>query len=309
MTIYQRMLLSAGILRAPEGAAGGGTGDSGAGNAGGTGDSGQQQQQQQPPAGGWYERLTADPEAKAWADSKGWTKDTDTGIVADSYRNLEKLFGADKAGRTVVLPKDETDKAALDTIFDKLGKPKEAKEYEIEIPEGADPTFANTAKDWFHKNNLTKAQAKGITDLYKAAELDAVTAQTERHATEVEGLQTEWGAEFDKKVEIGKAAVKAAGLTEQHTLAIEKALGPASAAKMFEFFGRNYVEANPPGNEQRTTPSFANMNPAQASAKIDQLYQDQNFMARYNHHDPKVRASAMEEMEALSRLAVNAKAG
>lgn len=306
MTIYQRMLLSAGILRAPEGTGGGG-GDGGQQQqTGGTGDGGQQQQ---PPVGGWFDKLTADPEAKAWAESKGWTKDTDTGIVADSYRNLEKLFGADKAGRTVMLPKDETDKAALDTIFDKLGKPKEAKDYEIEIPEGADPTFANIAKDWFHKNNLTKSQAKGITDLYKAAELDAVTAQTERHAAEVEGLQTEWGQDFDKKVETGKAAVKAAGLTEQHTLAIEKALGPASAAKMFEFFGRNYVEGSPPGNQQRTTPSFANMNPAQAAAKIDQLYQDQNFMARYNNHDPKVRASAMEEMEALSKLAVNAKAG
>ena len=301
MTIYQRMLLSAGILRAPEG--GGGAGDPPpapppAGDP----------PPAPPPAGGWFEKLTADPEAKTWAESKGWTKDTDTGIVADSYRNLEKLFGADKAGRTVLLPKDDTDKAALDTIYDKLGKPKEAKDYDVEVPEGADPTFINTAKDWFHKNNLTKTQAKGITDLYKAAELDAVNAVTERHATEVEGLQTEWGQKFDEKVEVGKAAVKAAGLTTEHTLAIEKALGPASAAKMFEFFGRNYVEGSPPGNEQRTTPSFANMNPAQASAKIDQLYQDQNFMARYSNQDPKIRATAMEEMEALSRLAVNAKA-
>lgn len=98
---------------------------------------------------------------------------------------------------------------------------------------------------------------------------------------------------------------------EQHTLAIEKALGPASAAMMFEFFGRNYVEGSPPGNQQRTTPSFANMNPAQAAQKIG-CAGDCSTVAhalRYNHHDPKVRASAMEEMEGLAKLAVNAKAG
>lgn len=301
--IYQRMLPGAGILRASEGTGGGG------------GDGGQQQQQNGggdgggQPQPGWFDKLTADPEGKAWAESKGWTKDTDTGVVADSYRNLEKLFGADKAGRTLLLPKDDTDKAALDAVYDKLGRPKDAKDYEIEIPQGADPTFANTAKDWFHKAGLSKAQAKAVTESYKAAELDAVNEMNTRHANEVEGLQKEWGAEFDAKVETGKAATKAAGLADEHVRAIEKALGPASAAKMFEFFGRNYLEARPPGNENRTTPSFQNMNPAQAQQKIDQLYQDRNFMARYNHHDPKVRAGAMEEMDALAKLAVNAKVG
>lgn len=304
MTIYQRMLFHAGILRAP---------DDGTGGGGGTGDTGQQQQQQQqaPPPPEWFAKVTADPDMKAWAESKGW-KDPATAdpfAIAQSYRNLETLFGADKAGRTLLLPKDADDKAALDAIYDKLGRPKTATEYEIELPEGADTTFADTAKEWFHKAGLTKDQAKNVTEAYKAAELDAVQAQTTRHADEVDGLKKEWGAEFDKRVEVGKAAVKAAGMTDEHTKAIELAIGPASAAKMFEFFGRNYVDGSPPEQSARTSPSFANMNPAQAKTKIDELYSDQAFMARYTSDDPKVRAGAMEQMEALAKLAVNAKAG
>lgn len=305
MTIYNRMLFSAGLLRAPDdgagGGGGGGAGDAGAGG-GGSGDAGGQQSA----AGGWFDKLS--PEDKQWAESKGWKADTDTAIIADSYKNLEKLFGADKAGRTLVLPKDAEDKAALDAIYDKLGRPKDAKEYEIEVPEGVDPTFAETTKTWFHQAGLTKAQAKAITENYKAVELDALQKRQEAHATEVEGLQKEWGADFDKKTEVAKAAVKAAGLTDDHVKALEFALGPASATKLMEFFGRNYVEAGPPGGEQRSSPGFGALNPVQAKGKMDQLYSDPAFMSRYGSNDPKVRAGAMAEMDALAKLAANAQA-
>lgn len=327
MTIYQRMLFSAGLLRAPEGQTGGGTTSvfSGGGAGGAGGDGGQQPQNngdggaggssdgggQQQQAPDWFTKLAGDPDMKAWAESKGW-KDPATAdpfAIAQSYHNLEKLFGADKAGRTIVLPKDENDKAALDAIYDRLGRPKEAKDYEINAPEGADPAFVETAKGWYHKAGLTKAQAAAVTESYKAAELDAVQKVQTAHAQEVEGLQAEWKDKFDQNVETAKAAIKSAGLTEAHVKAIEAALGPASAAKMFEFFGRNYLEASPPGGDNRSAPSFQNMNPAQAAQKMEQLRADPAFMERYSHPDPKIRAAAMDEMDKLAQLAVNAKAG
>lgn len=259
----------------------------------------------------WFTKMSSDPDMKTWAESKGW-KDPSTAdpfAIAQSYRNLETLFGADKAGRTLMLPKDETDKAALDAIYDKLGRPKDAKDYEINAPEGANPEFIETAKGWYHKAGLTKAQAAAVTESYKAAELDAVQKVQQAHAQEVEGLQTEWKDKFNQNVEIAKAGIKAAGLTEAHVKAVESALGPASAAKMFEFFGRNYVEGSPPGNENRQTPGFQNMNPAAAQQKMEQLRADPNFMARYGNSDPKIRAGAMDEMDKLAQLAINAKAG
>ena len=261
-----------------------------------------------PPAGGsWLDKL--DPEIKTWAESKGWkSPDTaDPAAIAQSYFNLEKLFGADKAGRTVQLPKDETDTAALDAIYDKLGRPKDATGYDIKV-DGADENFLGVAKGWFHKAGLLPKQAQMVAELYRAAELDAVQKVQQMHADEVEGLQKEWGQQYEQRVEIAKHGVKAAGLDDAAVKAIEAAMGPGRAAKMFEFFGRNYVEAGPPGTDTRTSnPGFAQHTPATAKAKMDALYADKNFMDRYNHGDPKIRAQAMAEMDALAKLAVNAK--
>lgn len=263
-------------------------------------------QQSAPPPEGWFGKLSA--EDKAWAESKGWKSDTDPMAILQSYQNLEKVFGADKAGRTVMLPKDENDKAALDAIYEKLGRPKEASEYEIELPPNADPAFSDAAKNWFHKAGLTKAQAAAVTESYKALELDAANRVQTEHAQQVEGLQKEWGAQYEQKVEIAKAGLKAAGLEEAQVRAVEQAVGPAAAAKMFEFFGRNYVEAGPPDRETRSTPGFGAISPGAALQKMTQLRADPNFMARYDNSDPKIRMQAIEEMNSLALLAQNARA-
>jgi hypothetical protein len=261
-----------------------------------------------PPSNGWFGKL--DPELKTWAESKGWKDDAsaDPVAIAQSYHNLEKLFGADKAGRTLQLPKDADDKAALDVIYDKLGRPKDANEYQIELPEGADATFANMAKEWFHKAGLTVDQAKAVTQNYKAMELDNAQNLEVQHAREVEGLQREWGARYDQSVQVAKSATAAAGLTEEHIKLVEGAIGPNAAVKMFEFFGRNYTEAGPPGSEQRTNQGFSGQTPGGAVQRMAQLRADPNFMSRYGNSDPGIRAAAMQEMDNLAKLAVNVKA-
>ena len=248
-------------------------------------------------------------EDKTWAESKGWKPDTSPAIIADSYKNLEKLFGADKAGRTVLLPKDATDTAAADAIFTKLGKPADVSGYEISLPDGADPTFANTAKEVFLKNNLTATQAKGVTDWYRAMELDKQQADEKFVKDEETALRTEWGDKFDTNRETARAATKAAGMTDEDVEKMVGAIGPAKASKVLEFFGRNYVEAGPPGEAGRGAPGFSNVTPASAQQRIDQLWTDPNFMQRYNNPDPKIREGAMTEMDNLSKVAVNAKRG
>ncbi len=260
-----------------------------------------------PPAqatGSWLDSLS--PEDRAYAENKGWKADTPPDAVFNSYKNLEKLFGADKAGRTLTLPKDASDTAALDAIYDKLGRPADPTGYEITLPEGVESDFADKAKGWFHKAGLTVDQAKAVTQAYQAAELEQAQALEQRDATEKAALEKEWGAEFAQKVETAKRGAAAAGLDEEKMRRLELALGPAEAAKMLEFFGRNYVEAKPLDGGA-PAPGFGGLNPAQASAKINDLYADQNFMSRYNHSDPKIRAQAVSEMEELMKLAANAK--
>lgn len=310
------------IARAPEGAGGGSTG-TGVGEAGGApggtgdgaGNGGGEPAAGAPGPGGTGSGAGAGgswlttPEEKAWAESKGWKSDDKPDVllpkVVSSYKNLEQLFGADKAGRTVLLPKDATDTAATEAIFTKLGKPAAADGYSIELPEGADPSFANTMKGVFHKANLTVDQAKNVTDAYRAAELDAAKAAQDFIKTDEEGLRKEWGDKFDANRETARAAIKAAGLTDADVETIVGAVGPSKMSKIFEFYGRNYVEASPPGQEGRSAPGFGSVTPASAQAKIDQLYADKNFMDRMGHADPRIREGAMMEIDALTRVAVN----
>lgn len=257
-----------------------------------------------PQAASWFDRMS--PEEQQWAGSKGWKADTDVVDVVKSYQNLEKLFGADKAGNTVVLPKDASDKAALDAVYKRLGRPDTADGYDIDVPEGVNPEFSVAARNTFHKAGLTAEQAKSVMSAYMGIELDARAAAEAERANRVEALQKEWGAEFDTKVETAKAAIRAAGLDDNQVQLLEMAIGPDVAARVMEFFGRAYVEAGPPGGE-RVAPTFSGLSPASAASKMEQLRADPGFMARYGSPDPKTRAEAIEEMDRLARVAVNAR--
>lgn len=256
------------------------------------------------PTASWLDKLS--PEDRTYAESKGWKADTPPDALFTSYKNLEKVWGADKAGRAVVLPKDADDKAALDAIYDKLGRPADPSGYEIAVPEGADAAFADKAKTWFHKAGLTASQAKAVSEAYLAAELEQVQELDKRDVTEKAALETEWGAEYTNKVEVAKRAIASAGLTSEEVRSLELAVGPARATKMLEFFGRNYVEGKPLDGAAAPT-GFGDLNPVQAKSKMDALYGDAAFMDRYNNKDPKIRAVAQAEMETLSKLAINAK--
>ena len=256
-------------------------------------------------AASWLDKLSA--EDRAYAESKGWKADTPPDSLFNCYKNLEKVWGADKAGRAVMLPKDANDTEAMLGIMDKLGRPADPTGYDIKLPEGADTGFAEKAKSWFHKAGLTVGQAKAVTDAYQALELEQAQALEKRDADEKAALEKEWGAEYTQKVEVAKRGIAAAGLSEEEVRRLELAVGPARATKMLEFFGRNYVEGQPLGGKSEPG-GFGSLNPAQAQQKINELYRDQLFMSRYNNPDPKVRAGAMAEMEELAKLAVNAKA-
>jgi hypothetical protein len=261
-----------------------------------------------PAAKAWYEKLP--PERQQYVKNKGWDKAEDPTIaVLDGYENLEKVFGADKAGRTLLLPKDDTDAEALNAIYDKLGRPKDATGYTIEVPEGADPKLANTFKNVFHKEGLSTKQAEVLTKVYKAAELDQLASIKEKHADQVESLQKEWGDGYDGKVEVARAAIKAAGLEAADIKRAENSMGPLKFTKMMEFFGRNYTEAGPPPTETRDGAgniSMSKLTPGQANEKMMLLRADKNFIDRYNNNDPRIREGAMKEMDALAKIAVQA---
>ncbi len=259
-------------------------------------------QQKAPEGGSWWDKLTKDQQT--YAQAKGWTKDTDPSVIFNSYASLESVWGADKAGNTLKLPKDDNDLDGFLAIKDKLGRPKEAKDYDLGplLPEGADQAFADRYKEWAHKAGLTQREAKEMAAAYRATELEMIDGLNKRYGAEIEALKTEWGQNYDQRVNTVQRAIAAANLTPEHYQAIEQAIGPGVAAKIFEFYGRNYVEGEPPADGSRMN-GFGVATPAAAKAKMDALYADKVFMDRYQSDDPKIRKAAVEEMDALAKLA------
>ncbi len=62
----------------------------------------------------------ADPDTTAYVTAKGWN---DPAAAVTSYRNLEKLFGADRAGHTVQVPSEGSDEVTMNNFYTKIGRP------------------------------------------------------------------------------------------------------------------------------------------------------------------------------------------
>lgn len=306
MTLLMRLLGTTAAFSPSDAGAGATGGDAGAGAGAGAGAAGAAGA-----AGGdagaanWFGGLN--DEDRAWAASKGWKEDTPVLDVAkaslQSYRNLETMFGADKAGRTVLLPKDQNDKPAFDAIFEKLGKPQKPDDYKLPVPEGTDGAFLKLATDAFHKTNLTVDQAKGIYDWYRATELDAAQQAKTRNEQSITALEAEWGQAFEQNVEIGRTAMKAAGLEPNEIKALEMALTPGRLAKMMHTLGQPFAEGGAPDRDSRLSTGFSKLTPNDAKAKADTMMADKLFMERYESKDPKVRLQAIKEYEAVMELA------
>lgn len=145
------------------------------------------------PATGWWDTVK-DSDTKGWLASKNFP-DAEKALM--SYRNLETLFGADKAGRTLVLPKDDSDADGWKALNSKLGVPESADGYKLPMPEGVDDGFAKTAAKWFHEAGVRPAAASKIAEQWNTfvAEQVKLGEQADKAESEKQmaALEKEWG--------------------------------------------------------------------------------------------------------------------
>lgn len=231
-----------------------------------------------PPAAAWYGEV--DPDTKSYLDNKGWKSPIE---AVTSYRNLERAFGAEKAGRTVVLPGDKAEASELDAFFNKLGRPDSPDKYELKAPEGAEETTVKWFKETAHKHGLSAKQASALFDDYTAMTGTLTTAQLEAQqaqiAQEVDGLKKEWGAAFDTKVSAARQAVKAFGLEAETIDALEKSMGFTKVMKFFDQIGAKVAEPGFATQDTRTT-GFSALTPQAAIDRIAEKRADRTFVAR-----------------------------
>lgn len=249
-----------------------------------------------PEAGQWFNEFKS-ADIKTFIQEK---KFSNAEQLAQSYWNLEKLKGVPE-DRLLRLP-EKLEGEDAKAVFQRLGAPKEAKEYELKVEQdyGGD-TFATQAQDIFLKNNLTKSQGQNvIAELTQIAKTQK-DAQVEQHKNAViqadTKLKSEWGAQYDSNINLAKQGAKILGL-DAKTLDIMEALqGRDNLFKNLQRIGVSVGEsAFVDGNRGSATET---MSAEQAQGEIKKMLSDQKFAKKVARGDTEATAKWNE----INRLA------
>lgn len=257
-----------------------------------------------PPAGhgiAWLPADMNDAEVIGTVQAKQWQGPAD---VVKGYANLERLLGADRAGRTITIPKDEADADGWKSVWAKLGAPETPEGYELPVPQGQSDVFAKQAAAWFHEAGVPKGQAAklaGKWNEYVAAQMQAEQqAEQEALAAEHQALAKEWGQgpAAEQQREIARRAAVKLGLDEQAVGALEKTVGFSKVMKAFAKIGELMGEHKAVGLDAGGAFSLT---PAAAMARKQQLMADREWGAKAMN--PNSREWA--ELQQLNEIIAN----
>ena len=229
-----------------------------------------------------------EPEALQWLGNKKYATAAD---AIKAAHGLEKLLGADKAGRAIVVPEAVDNIEQLAPIFDRLGRPKDATGYDFGLKEGDDPTVSQALAPVMHKAGVTKAQAKVLAEGYNevVANFDAKIEADVRAevANQQAALKTEWGAQHDDNVKLAQLTASKLGMSKEQMAKIEGAVGYAELLKLFHRVGTQIIDPELIGGADSTGGDGMPNTLADMEAFKLKFLQSDEYKA-YLNGDPKV---------------------
>jgi hypothetical protein len=232
-------------------------------------------------------------------DLKGYVSNKqfkDPAALADAYRNLEKLQGVPQ-DRLMKLPESMYDeKGALTAegrgIYERLGAPKDAKDYGLEAPkDGGDPARLAAFLKNAHEMGLTKAQAQKLaasdSDYIQGLKTSGKEAAVANHKNQVDALTKEWGAAMESNTQIAREGKIRLGLDDAKVDALSSVLGHAETMKLLCNLGKSVSE----GTFVKGGRPNAPLEPAGAHARIQELMQDKDFGTRLMNGEAEAKAT------------------
>jgi hypothetical protein len=274
----------------------------------GAGQNQQQQQNNQQQQAPWYDGKL-DAEAIGHIENKGWKKDDVTDVAVNAVkqaRELQKHFGV-PPDQLLKLPKDTTDEAGWRNVRERLGAPKEAKEYDLAAVKRADgtdlnPALADAMRAAMHKAGtpkdagpeIVKAVVKSLDEADKAA----ASERTARLQTERTDLQKEWGTNWEfNRLTAMQGAKRAAGSDEgaqKLVDAMQQSIGYKATMEFWRKIGSGTTEDTFVDHAAGGNPTTRNG----AVARLAELKADQAWAARLLKGD----AATKREFEGLMQL-------
>lgn len=233
------------------------------------------------PAEAWYSGMGFDQDTIGWMENRGLTKLDQSEALKNAlsgFRNAEKFLGVPK-DQLLRLPNfDTAEQTELDQFYNKLGRPADAKGYELPVPEGAPTEYADYMKEVFHKAGITAKQAKILAEANNefGAKIGQATEQQklEMNKTQQESLRKEWGEAYDAQMGTARYAFQELGVDAETVDKLQDAMGFDGVMKFFANLGSKFGEGRfVSGGASSNGP----MTPNQAQAQIRQLQNDVEF--------------------------------
>ena len=262
-----------------------------------------------PPAAAppWHQGIEADV-IGSW-QNKGWDITDPAKLVVEvskSWKAAERHVGA-PVDKIVRLP-EPNDQAGWAGVWEKLGAPKEAKDYDIpaKYADGSDldAGLADTLRSTFAKSHLPKEAAgevaKAIVKYVEEADKSEATLGEQRKADQIAALQRDWGAKQQENQVIAINGARRLGLSSDQVKAMENALGYDVAAKLLHKIGVGTTESS---FVEGGTTSANTTTSEQATSRLNDYAKDKEWSARLQAgHPPTVREwkALMEQKHGIS---------
>ena len=201
-------------------------------------------------------------------------------------------------GNRIPLPKTDEEKNEL---YSKLGRPEDATNYEVQVPETHQQYFRNETIDEFknvaHKIGLNNEQVNALMDFQLGQidnELQLQGSNLSVQKEEVEAsLKKEWGFDYDKNLRAAQRALQVYGDDEVRALMDTEVGNNPAVIKLFARLGKDVTE----DMAQNTQNNGLNVSPLDAKQEIQKIMDDPKhpyFDA--GHRDHK---AAVEQMRQL----------
>jgi hypothetical protein len=223
--------------------------------------------------------------------------------TAKAHREAERFVGA-PADELVRLPKDAADQNGWNTVWSRLGKPSDAKEYDLSNAKFADGSEPDDAfKDWFRNSalaaNLPKdAAGRVASEFVKYLESNAAAEAADQAAALAESkaaLARNWGGNYQGNLMIAQNAARALGMDPEAVSALESVVGYEKIMNMLHTVGTKIGEDQ--FGRGAAAPNGV-MTREQASARLVEVKADKDFVKRYMAGG----TAEKREMESLHRL-------
>jgi hypothetical protein len=231
--------------------------------------------------------------------NKGWQKPAE---LLNSYQNLEKLLGADKANNAVIIPKEGADPKEWQAVFDRLGRPTGPDGYKVAVPEGGDKALQDSMLKVAHELGLTKTQAEGLFTKFNETAVQSIQAQQQAKAAafaqEDAAIKQEWGQAYTQNLAAAQAAARGLGLDSATIDKMSEGIGHKATMQLLAKIGSKMGEPDFVAGDNTERFSAA-LTPGQAKSAIQDKMADKEFVKLYTSGNKVAR----DEMARLHQYA------